>query len=186
MGLISKKLFSYSVVTKSLLSPRACPTNGLDCGSLRDHNLTLFVITSSDSDGDGVDNANDKCENTPAGAKVNSQGCWFYNSVDFSFDSTTISEAYAPLFDNAISTLKRNSGLNVQLEGHTDSTGPEAYNQGLSERRAQAVKNHLIENGIAASRLTVKGFGEADPIASNDTAEGRAENRRVGFSITAR
>ena len=76
--------------------------------------------------------------------------------------------------------------MTVQLEGHTDSTGPEAYNMGLSVRRAEAVKNHLVENGIDTSRLTTKGFGESNPIAPNDTAKGRAENRRVGFTITAR
>lgn len=148
--------------------------------------VVAVAATSSDSDGDGIDDAYDKCKNTPVGAKVNSQGCWSYNSVDFGFDSTKITPAFAPLFDNAVSTLKRNPAMTVELEGHTDSTGPEAYNMGLSERRAEAVKNHLVENGIDASRLSTKGFGEANPLASNDTAEGRAENRRVGFSITAR
>ncbi len=144
------------------------------------------VITSTDNDGDGIENAYDKCENTPAGARVNSQGCWSYSTVDFAFDSTAITPASAPLFDNAIYTLKRNPGITVQLEGHTDSTGPAEYNMGLSIRRAQAVKDHLVANGIAADRITVKGYGESDPIASNDTSEGRAENRRVGFTITGR
>lgn len=144
------------------------------------------AITSNDSDGDGVIDSRDKCKNTPAGAKVNANGCWSYNSIDFGFNSTEITPAYAPLLDNAIYTLKRNPNLTVQLEGHTDSTGPAEYNQGLSVRRAEAVKKHLVKNGIAASRLTVKGFGESNPIASNDTAAGRAENRRVGFSITGR
>jgi len=145
-----------------------------------------YVPKSTDDDGDGVDNAYDKCPDTPAGAKVSSQGCWSYSKVDFGFDNATISEAYAPLFDNAIYVLKRNPSMTVELDGHTDSTGPAAYNLGLSERRAQAVKAHLVENGIAADRLTIKGFGETQPIASNDTAEGRAENRRVGFAITDR
>ena len=144
------------------------------------------VATSRDSDGDGIDDAYDKCKNTPTGAIVNSQGCWSYNSVDFGFDSAKITPAFEPLFKNAVATLKGNPGMTVQLEGHTDSTGPEAYNMGLSERRAQAVKNHLVEQGIDASRLTTKGFGEANPIAPNDTAAGRAQNRRVGFTITAR
>ncbi len=144
------------------------------------------VITSTDDDGDGVDNAYDQCKNTPAGANVNSQGCWSYSKIDFGFNDTTITPEYAPLFDNAIYVLKRNPGITVELDGHTDSTGPEAYNQGLSIRRAQAVKDHLVSNGIAADRLTVKGFGEADPIASNDTRAGRAKNRRVGFKITGR
>lgn len=144
------------------------------------------VISSIDSDGDGIDDDFDKCPDTPAGAKVNSQGCWSYNNVDFGFDSTKITSAFEPLFKNAVATLKGNPGMTVQLEGHTDSTGPEAYNMGLSERRAQAVKNHLVEQGIDASHLTTIGFGEANPIAPNDTAAGRAQNRRVGFTITAR
>ena len=144
------------------------------------------VIRSTDDDGDGVDNTSDKCPNTPAGAKVNSQGCWSYSKIDFGFDNTKISKAYSPLFDNAIYVLKRNPSMTVELDGHTDSTGPAAYNLGLSERRAQAVKELLVKNGVAAERLTIKGFGETQPIASNDTAEGRAENRRVGFAITGR
>ncbi|MBT3812152.1 MAG: OmpA family protein [Gammaproteobacteria bacterium] len=143
-------------------------------------------VTSRDSDADGIDDSHDKCKNTPSGAKVNSQGCWSFNSVDFGFDSTKITPAFAPLFENAIATLNKNPRMTVQLEGHTDSTGPEAYNMGLSVRRAEAVKNHLVENGIDTSRLTTKGFGESNPIAPNDTAKGRAENRRVGFTITAR
>ena len=144
------------------------------------------VVTSTDSDGDGVDNAYDKCPDTPAGAIVNSQGCWSYSTVDFAFDSTAITSASADLFSNAVDVLQRNPGITVELDGHTDSIGAEAYNQGLSVRRAQAVKDHLVSEGIDASRFTVKGFGETQPIASNDTAEGRAENRRVGFEITAR
>lgn len=146
----------------------------------------VVAVAASDDDGDGIGNASDKCPNTPAGAKVNSQGCWSYNSVDFGFDSTKITPAFASLFDNAVTTLKSNPGMTVELEGHTDSTGPETYNMGLSVRRAEAVKNHLVEKGIAANRLTTKGYGEADPIGNNDTVAGRAENRRVGFSITNR
>ncbi len=144
------------------------------------------VATSTDDDGDGVNNRYDQCKNTPAGAKVNAQGCWSYNKVDFGFNNTEITPEYASLFDNAIYVLKQNPGMTVELTGHTDSTGPAAYNQGLSVRRAQAVKDHLVSNGIAADRLTVKGLGETAPIASNDTRDGRAENRRVGFEITGR
>lgn len=144
------------------------------------------VMTSRDSDGDGVDNAIDDCPNTPAGAKVNTKGCWSYSKIEFGFDGTSIKSSYTGLFDNAVAVLKRNSNLTVQLRGHTDSQGPSEYNMNLSTRRAQSVKDHLIKSGIDASRLSIKGFGETDPIASNDTPKGRADNRRVGFRITAR
>jgi OOP family OmpA-OmpF porin len=142
------------------------------------------VITVSDSDGDGIDDINDKCPKTPAGAKVNSQGCWSFNEVAFGFNATTIKPEYANLFDNAIQILKLNPSMTIQIEGHTDSQGPAEYNLALSERRAQAVKDLLVENGISANRLSIKGFGESLPLATNDTPEGRAENRRVTYTVT--
>jgi OOP family OmpA-OmpF porin len=65
------------------------------------------------------------------------------------------------------------------VEGHTDSTGADAYNQALSERRANAVLKYLVDAGVPAARLSARGFGESEPVADNDTAEGRAQNRRV-------
>ncbi|NOQ16491.1 MAG: OmpA family protein [Methyloprofundus sp.] len=142
------------------------------------------VVTASDSDGDGVDDVNDKCPKTPAGAKVNSQGCWSFNEVEFGFNTSTIKPEYANLFDNAIQILKLNPSMTIQVEGHTDSQGPAEYNLALSAKRAQAVKDLLVENGISADRLSVKGFGESLPLATNDTPEGRAENRRVTYTVT--
>ena len=75
--------------------------------------------------------------------------------------------------------MLNNSGLMVEVAGHTDSVGAESYNQSLSERRAKAVKSYLVERGIDADRLTVRGYGESEPVADNATKEGRAENRRV-------
>ena len=69
--------------------------------------------------------------------------------------------------------------------GHTDDRGTDAYNQGLSERRANSAASYLRNNGIAGARITTKGLGESDPKATNETAEGRTENRRVEFVITA-
>jgi OOP family OmpA-OmpF porin len=69
--------------------------------------------------------------------------------------------------------------MRVSIEGHTDSIGTDAYNQKLSERRARTVRDHMVGQGIAADRITTRGFGESKPIASNETAEGRAQNRRV-------
>jgi outer membrane protein OmpA-like peptidoglycan-associated protein len=82
--------------------------------------------------------------------------------------------------------LEENPAMNIEIRGHTDNVGNDADNQSLSERRAQAVVRFLIENGIASNRLTSKGFGETQPIATNDTPEGRAQNRRTEFVILSK
>jgi len=148
--------------------------------------LTPVATVNNDTDGDGVINSRDKCPGTSKGAHVNSQGCWSFNELEFGFDKTEIPAQYASLFDNAVHILEINPSMTVQIEGHTDSQGAASYNQGLSVRRAQAVKDHLVSKGIDANRITVKGFGESNPLATNDTEAGRAENRRVGFTITGR
>jgi len=74
--------------------------------------------------------------------------------------------------------------LNVEIQGHTDSIGSAAYNLNLSQRRADAVKAYLISQGVNASTLTAKGYGKTKPISSNETAEGRAQNRRVEFEVS--
>jgi len=100
--------------------------------------------------------------------------------VNFAFDSDVVQERYFADLSELAEFLKRFSDLQVDVEGHTDSVGPEDYNQQLSQRRAQAVVDMLVNQyGIAASRLEPKGYGESRPVASNDTEEGRAENRRV-------
>ncbi len=78
--------------------------------------------------------------------------------------------------------MKKNPDLRVEIDGHTDSTGTAAYNMALSEKRAEAIKDHLVTRGINPERLTTKGFGFTKPAASNDTKEGRAQNRRVEFT----
>lgn len=99
--------------------------------------------------------------------------------VNFDFDKATLRPDGKPVLDEAARILKENPEITVQVRGYTDSIGSEGYNLQLSVRRAETVKNYLVSKGIAASRLQVKGFGEADPVASNDTADGRAQNRRV-------
>ena len=79
--------------------------------------------------------------------------------------------------------LNANPGLNVRVEGHTDNAGADSYNQQLSQRRAQAVVDHLVMKGINRSRMKPKGYGESSPVADNTTSEGRARNRRVDFVI---
>jgi OOP family OmpA-OmpF porin len=99
--------------------------------------------------------------------------------VNFGFDSAEIDGASTGVLDVAAEQLNGCPNVAVSVEGHTDSVGTEAYNQGLSERRANAVMGHLVDRGVSPSRLTATGFGEANPVASNDTADGRALNRRV-------
>ncbi len=99
--------------------------------------------------------------------------------VNFAFDSAEIDPSSSVVLDAAADQLRECPNVSVRVEGHTDSIGSDAYNQGLSERRAEGVQGHLIGRGVSASRLTAVGFGESQPIASNETDEGRALNRRV-------
>jgi OOP family OmpA-OmpF porin len=103
--------------------------------------------------------------------------------VNFDFDKSEIRPDAAVILDEAASQLNANSGKSVRVEGYTDSIGTDAYNQGLSERRANSVKDYLVGLGVAASRLSTMGFGESNPIASNDTQDGRALNRRVELNL---
>jgi outer membrane protein OmpA-like peptidoglycan-associated protein len=103
--------------------------------------------------------------------------------VNFDFDKSNIRPDAVPILEQACQVLKQESSINVQVRGYTDSVGTDAYNQKLSERRAKSVNDWLVKCGISPSRLTSKGFGESDPVASNATPEGRAQNRRVELVV---
>jgi len=105
--------------------------------------------------------------------------CDITQEVHFATDSATLTEQDKALLDQVVANMKKVNITEGEVRGYTDSTGSPAHNQKLSERRAQAVADYLTERGIAPGRLTVKGFGESNPVASNATAEGRAHNRRV-------
>ena len=98
---------------------------------------------------------------------------------EFDFDKYALKPAGQAKVDEAVRVMKEHEMLRVSVEGHTDAVGTDAYNQKLSVRRAVAVRDYMIDHGIAADRLTAKGFGESRPAATNDTEAGRAENRRV-------
>lgn len=132
-----------------------------------------------DSDGDGVYDDKDECSGTPAGARVDARGCWVIEGVFFDFDKSIIKPEGLPVLNEIVTVLNRNPAMRVAIEGHTDSVGPDEWNQGLSERRARAVRGYLVSAGINPERLTVKGFGEGSPATTNETKEGRALNRRV-------
>lgn len=97
----------------------------------------------------------------------------------FDFNEATLTAEGRSHVDHAVQVLKDTPTMNASIEGHTDGVGGEAYNMKLSQRRADTVRDYLVRHGIAAGRLTTAAFGESRPIASNDTAEGRAQNRRV-------
>jgi outer membrane protein OmpA-like peptidoglycan-associated protein len=103
--------------------------------------------------------------------------------VHFDFDKATIRPEAKPVLDEAIGALKQAGNVTILTEGHTDSIGSAEYNQRLSERRARAVRDYMVSGGIAPSRIESVGMGESKPVASNDTAEGRAENRRVELRV---
>ncbi|MGD2119908.1 MAG: OmpA family protein [Chromatiales bacterium] len=140
-----------------------------------------------DSDGDGVVDSKDKCPGTTAGAKVNKDGCEIIGHVtinlvndEFDFDSAALKPEMKSALDGVISQINRTKGQEkLSIIGHTDSSGPAEYNQGLSERRAQSVADYMQSKGIAASSMTVSGKGESMPVADNATRDGRKKNRRV-------
>jgi OOP family OmpA-OmpF porin len=108
-------------------------------------------------------------------------------NVEFDFDKSTIKKGYYQDIDNLAGVMKQYPDLNVVIEGHTDSIGSDAYNEKLSRERADAVKNYMVEkNGIDANRIKAIGFGEKQPVASNDTSEGRAQNRRAEAAVDYR
>lgn len=132
-----------------------------------------------DSDGDGVYDDEDQCPGTPIGARVNSVGCWVLENVLFDFDKAVIKPEAYPLLNEVVTILKKNPGMTVELQGHTDNIGTAEYNMGLSLRRANAVADYLESKGISGDRLTTKGFGFSKPVALNGTEFGRSLNRRV-------
>jgi outer membrane protein OmpA-like peptidoglycan-associated protein len=98
----------------------------------------------------------------------------------FDFDSAVLKPKMQEELDRVVSQVRASRGdETLMVVGHTDSTGPEAYNQGLSERRAESAANYLMEQGIPSDRISTMGAGESEPVTSNDTREGRAMNRRV-------
>jgi len=158
-----------------------------------------------DSDGDGVSDQFDKCPNTPAGTVVDGSGCPLvipppidtslfvrktdlagkattaaYSNIQFEFDSSVLKTSSYPILD-ATSADLRSSGASAELDGYASSEGTAAHNLRLSKDRANSVKTYLVNSGVPAKKLKVKGFGETHPVADNSTEAGRILNRRVEF-----
>jgi OOP family OmpA-OmpF porin len=142
-----------------------------------------------DDDGDGVNNCDDKCPGSAAGQAIGPDGCPVPLTIDlkgvnFDFDKDTLRPDAEAILAEAVSILQKYPQLKVEVAGHTDSVGTDQYNQGLSERRAATVYKYLTDNGVTADRLVgPNGFGESRPIDTNDTAEGRARNRRTELNV---
>ncbi|GAC1629867.1 MAG: hypothetical protein NVS9B10_21650 [Nevskia sp.] len=146
------------------------------------------VPVDGDDDGDGVPNSRDKCPGTPKGFKVDADGCIIeqtvvLRAVNFEFNSDRLTQPAQETLDEVAKALIGQPTLNVQIGGYTDSKGSAAYNLNLSAKRAKSVKSYLVGKGVKSENLVSKGFGKAAPVASNDTEEGRAENRRVEFVV---
>ncbi|WP_158827900.1 OmpA family protein [Mucilaginibacter lacusdianchii] len=164
-------------------------------------NANLARLTA-DSDGDGVFDLNDKCPNTPAGTKVDGQGCPLptpvtrvivteedrrvvrdaIKNLEFDFGKATIKDRSLQSLDR-VANILTTKNFSLKLAGHTDNVGSDAANLKLSKDRAEAVKAYLVSQGANPSRIEAVGYGESQPIASNKTDAGRQQNRRVEFTL---
>ena len=161
-----------------------------------------------DSDGDGIPDERDDCPRTPPGAVVLPTGCalkgdcrpprsgeqadrngcaldqkFVLRGVKFEFNSDVLTVEAREILNQVADTLRAYPNVYVEVEGHTDWIGTDAYNQGLSERRARSVKAYLIGHGIHPARMTAVGYGESRPIDTNETDQGRENNRRVELKV---
>ncbi len=145
-----------------------------------------------DSDGDGVNDCNDRCPGTPAGTTIDASGCPVQVSIDlkgvnFNFDKSTLTPTAVGILNEAAEILRRYPELRVEVAGHTDLCGTDAYNQALSERRARAVYQYLVQNGVDAGRLIGPvGYGESRPLVNTpqtSPACRNEENRRTELNV---
>lgn len=142
-----------------------------------------------DSDGDQVVDFRDSCPNTDNRTLVDATGCPLGDvlrlpGLQFAKGSSTLNRRARAVLDRAANTLVKYPALRIEVAGYTDSRGDAKRNRELSQQRAEAVQSYLREIGIDRQRLSARGYGEADPIASNDSAAGRAINRRVVLKLS--
>ena len=147
----------------------------------------------TDSDGDGIPDSLDQCPDTLAGGKVDTSGCLIradqtivVGDVNFEHDSARLTQSAEESLGRVAASLHLEPDVRFEIAGHTDGVGSDEYNDRLSQARANTVLRFLTGRGIAAERMSAHGYGERQPIDTNDTAEGRARNRRVEFRFQAR
>jgi len=148
-----------------------------------------------DTDGDGVPDYLDKCPNTPAGVQVDANGCPMIKAsvkkifekalqgIQFETGKDVIKPVSFPILNDIVKIMNENPSYFLQINGHTDNVGNPESNLVLSEKRANAVKNYLVNKGVAENRLTAQGFGDTQPVVPNTTAANKAKNRRVEFVV---
>jgi outer membrane protein OmpA-like peptidoglycan-associated protein len=140
-----------------------------------------------DSDDDGVMDDRDQCSDTPRGVEVDARGCAILrprlvlDGINFAFGSAEILPESEETLRRALALLRDNPDALIEIGGHTDNVGREQTNRQLSLARANSVRAWLVEHGIDPARLTTRGYASSQPVASNDTEEGRAQNRRIEF-----
>lgn len=170
-----------------------CPIDPEDKDSFEDDD----GCPEPDNDKDTFADKDDKCPNVPGVAPdgcpkqytrvvVTENKIELKQAVFFDTNKATIKPVSFPLLDDVASALRDNPKIKVEVQGHTDSQGNDAFNKKLSQNRAESVRAYLIKKGIASDRMDPKGYGEDQPLEDNRTADGRAKNRRVEFVITAR
>ncbi len=160
------------------------------CGDRADNDGDGFIDMADQGCADPQDNdETDPCREPVEGQPITLDGCGVgdvvvLHGVYFDFDKATLTANARIVLETVADALKKYPMIKVEIGGHTDSRGSEAYNQQLSERRAEAVRQFLSSKGIDAARMTAVGYGESRPVAGNDTDEGREQNRRVELTIT--
>ena len=170
------------------------PTNpdtdggGVPDGWEVEHAKNALQPADDDSDGDGVKEHVDQCQGTPQGTEVDQRGCAILRAqivlrgVNFAFNSAEIEPTSFRVLDQVARVLADNPDVRIEISGHTDNVGGRAYNERLSHARAESVLNYMVSKGIPRARLQARGMGMSRPVASNDTEEGRAQNRRIEFN----
>jgi OOP family OmpA-OmpF porin len=141
-----------------------------------------------DGDNDGVVDRLDECPDSAPGVPVDRKGCeikgdYTLRGVNFESNSDRLLPGATNILDQVVETLTKYPDITFEIQGHTDSDGSAEHNEGLSARRATTVRDYLVSNGVSVNRMTVRGYGESQPIADNTTAAGKAENRRVVLRI---
>ena len=168
-----------------------------DYGMERISNDCCKGVEMMDSDGDGVGDDRDRCPDTPIGAAVDANGCpkakplatksaqvtdtgsWIYKDIKFETNKWDLKSSSYAVLDEIAGWMTSNPELVVEIQGHTDNTGSRDYNIILSQKRAQAVAAYLMNRGVESVRMTPQGYGSTQPIADNNTEDGRSRNRRV-------